>query len=104
MCTNRHAYLDFDCFHFPPKRIRVSETPCQILRIFDDLKLFEHFRVKRDLLVNFVLYVKKGYRDTPYHNWMHAFSVTHFAYVVIKQLNLIEEGYLTYVYIYIYNI
>ena len=28
--------------------------------------------------------VKKGYRDPPYHNWSHAFSVAHFNYTLFK--------------------
>lgn len=40
--------------------------------------------------------VRKGYRpDPPYHNWMHAFSVFHFSYLVIKRLELVQLGYLT---------
>lgn len=31
--------------------------------------------------------VKKGYRNPPYHNWMHAFSVTHFCYTLYKNCN-----------------
>ena len=36
----------------------------------------------------FCLMVKKGYRDPPYHNWMHAFSVSHFCYLLYKTLEL----------------
>lgn len=39
--------------------------------------------------------VKKGYRDPPYHNWMHAFSVSHFCYLLYKNLGL--SSYLQYV-------
>jgi len=39
--------------------------------------------------------VRKGYRDPPYHNWMHAFSVFHFSYLILKRLQLIQQGYLT---------
>lgn len=43
----------------------------------------------------FCLMVKKGYRDPPYHNWMHAFSVSHFCYLLYKNLGL--SRYLQYV-------
>lgn len=43
----------------------------------------------------FCLMVKKGYRDPPYHNWMHAFSVSHFCYLLYKNLGL--SNYLEYV-------
>uniref|UniRef100_A0A8C7DHU4 Phosphodiesterase n=1 Tax=Oncorhynchus kisutch TaxID=8019 RepID=A0A8C7DHU4_ONCKI len=36
----------------------------------------------------FCLMVKKGYRDPPYHNWTHAFSVSHFCYLLYKNLGL----------------
>ncbi len=29
--------------------------------------------------------VKKGYRDTPYHNWQHGLSVAHFSYTLYCQ-------------------
>ncbi|PKK16652.1 hypothetical protein A306_00000275, partial [Columba livia] len=38
----------------------------------------------------FCLMVKKGYRDPPYHNWMHAFSVSHFCYLLYKNLELVN--------------
>lgn len=41
------------------------------------------------------MYVEKGYRDAPYHNWRHAFSVAHFAYLLIRNLDLINENYIT---------
>lgn len=50
--------------------------------------------MRRRLLLNsclgdrFCLMVKKGYRDPPYHNWMHAFSVSHFCYLLYKNLGL----------------
>ncbi|XP_059819232.1 cGMP-dependent 3',5'-cyclic phosphodiesterase [Hypanus sabinus] len=41
-------------------------------------------------LDRFCLMVQKGYRDPPYHNWTHAFSVTHFCYLLYKNLPLAE--------------
>ena len=35
--------------------------------------------------------VKKGYRNPPYHNWMHAFSVTHFCYTLFKNCPQLEK-------------
>ncbi|RZB39628.1 PDEase I domain containing protein [Asbolus verrucosus] len=39
--------------------------------------------------------VQKNYRDVPYHNWKHAFSVTHFAYLCLKKFQLVEQGYIS---------
>jgi cAMP and cAMP-inhibited cGMP 3',5'-cyclic phosphodiesterase 10 len=35
--------------------------------------------------MRFILTVRKNYRNVPYHNWSHAFSVAHAIYTVIKQ-------------------
>ncbi len=54
------------------------------------------FRIGRDTLARFVLMVRRGYRDPPYHNWMHAFTVAHFAFLLIENYKLIEEGIIRY--------
>ncbi|XP_067009440.1 cGMP-dependent 3',5'-cyclic phosphodiesterase [Anabrus simplex] len=94
-CQLDHTKIQIDNFSFSPRMILLTDTPCFVLRMLDDLGLIQHFRIKREPLIRFIMFVKKGYRDTPYHNWMHAFSVTHFAYVLIKNLNLIDQGYIT---------
>ena len=47
-------------------------------------------------LMRFTLTVRKNYRNVPYHNWVHAFSVAHSMYTVIKtcrhQLTHLEVG------------
>ena len=42
------------------------------------------FRFDLDHLFRFTLTVRKNYRQVPYHNWAHAFSVAHAMYTVIK--------------------
>ncbi|KAF7998096.1 hypothetical protein HCN44_009494 [Aphidius gifuensis] len=94
-CHADHVLEDFDKFSFNPKTIPEQHTPCFVLKMFDDLDLIKHWRIKRKTMIKFILYVKKGYRDAPYHNWLHAFSVTHFAYLMMKNLKLINEKYMT---------
>ena len=45
-----------------------------------------------DVLTRFVLTVQKNYRDVPYHNWTHAFTVAHSMYCVIKSSNGVVSG------------
>ncbi|OAF67954.1 hypothetical protein A3Q56_04331 [Intoshia linei] len=40
------------------------------------------FKINKKTLAHFILGVRNGYRDLPYHNWLHAFSVAHFFYVM----------------------
>lgn len=35
--------------------------------------------------------VRKGYRNPPYHNWYHGFSVAHFCYVLFKNCNKLSS-------------
>ncbi|XP_065343189.1 cGMP-dependent 3',5'-cyclic phosphodiesterase-like [Cloeon dipterum] len=85
----------FCSFEFFPRDIPDDETPALVLAMFDDLGLTQRWRIRRDVLAKAVLLAKKGYRDLPYHNWTHAFSVTHFAFLLLKNLKPMELGYLT---------
>ena len=56
--------------------------------MYQDLGLISAFRIPMRALVHFLLMVRKGYRDPPYHNWDHAFSVMHHSYLLAKHLQL----------------
>ena len=58
--------------------------------MYIDLGLVSRFHISTKTLTKFVLMVKEGYRTPPYHNWDHAFSVAHHAYLLAKNLNLDE--------------
>ncbi|KOC66276.1 cGMP-dependent 3',5'-cyclic phosphodiesterase [Habropoda laboriosa] len=94
-CKDEHNIKDFNKFQFSPRNVPYKHMPCYTIKMFDDLGLIKYWKLKLSTLARFVLYVKKGYRDAPYHNWMHAFSVAHFAYLLMKNLNLINENYMT---------
>lgn len=94
-CRDDHNIKDFDKFHFSPRDVPYKHIPCYTIRMFLDLSFPTRWRIKMPTLARFILYVRKGYRDAPYHNWTHAFSVAHFAYLLIKNLRLIEENYMT---------
>uniref|UniRef100_A0A8C5J2Y1 Phosphodiesterase n=1 Tax=Junco hyemalis TaxID=40217 RepID=A0A8C5J2Y1_JUNHY len=64
---------------------------CQaILSMLQDMNFINTYKMDRQTLTRFCLMVKKGYRDPPYHNWMHAFSVSHFCYLLYKNLELVN--------------
>ncbi|XP_058120991.1 cGMP-dependent 3',5'-cyclic phosphodiesterase-like [Anopheles ziemanni] len=88
-----HAFPRFD---FCPRDVRDYARSVQLaMRMFYDLNFVGSFKIHEYKLARFVLLVQKGYRDTPYHNWWHAFSVAHFAYSLMKNLRLIERGIIT---------
>ncbi|XP_036149504.1 cGMP-dependent 3',5'-cyclic phosphodiesterase isoform X2 [Monomorium pharaonis] len=94
-CRDDHNIKDFNKFHFSPRNVPYKHIPCYTIKMFIDLNFLKHWKIKMSTLARFILYVKKGYRDAPYHNWTHAFSVAHFAYLLIKNMQLIEENYMT---------
>uniref|UniRef100_A0A182J7G4 Phosphodiesterase n=1 Tax=Anopheles atroparvus TaxID=41427 RepID=A0A182J7G4_ANOAO len=89
-------YLAFPRFDFCPRDVQDHSRSVQLaMRMFYDLNFVASFKIHEYKLARFVLLVQKGYRDTPYHNWWHAFSVAHFAYTLMKNLRLIERGIIT---------
>ena len=54
------------------------------------------WRIPRDGLARFILMVKRGYRDPPYHNWSHGFTVAHFCYLIIDNCDLVTKGVIRY--------
>ncbi|EFN85732.1 cGMP-dependent 3',5'-cyclic phosphodiesterase isoform X2 [Harpegnathos saltator] len=94
-CRDDHSIKNFDEFHFNPRNVPYKHIPCYVIRMITDLTAFQQWRIKMSTLARFILYVKKGYRDAPYHNWIHAFSVTHFGYLLIKNMQLVDKNYMT---------
>ncbi|XP_053665971.1 cGMP-dependent 3',5'-cyclic phosphodiesterase-like [Anopheles marshallii] len=89
-------YRTFPRFDFCPRDVKDHALSVQLaMRMFYDLNFVGSFKIHEYKLARFVLLVQKGYRDTPYHNWWHAFSVAHFAYSLIMNLRLIERGIIT---------
>ncbi|CAE1170954.1 PDE2A [Acanthosepion pharaonis] len=81
---------NFDKFIYAPRWMPEAETCKAVVAMFEDLGFLTKWRIRNDTLIRFILMVKKGYRNPPYHNWIHAFSVAHFAYVMAKNARLHE--------------
>ncbi|XP_078683498.1 cGMP-dependent 3',5'-cyclic phosphodiesterase-like isoform X5 [Branchiostoma floridae x Branchiostoma belcheri] len=79
---------DVSVFSFTPRVIYDDQTTLCCLAMFEDMGMINRWRIQKETLVKFVLMVKKGYRDPPYHNWYHAFSVSHFCYLLYKNLRI----------------
>lgn len=79
---------NFSSFIFLPRQC--DEKCLAFIYAIVDLNFHETFNIDLLTLSNFVLRVKKGYRENPYHDWTHAFAVFHFAYLLVKNLKLNE--------------
>ncbi|XP_074640630.1 putative 3',5'-cyclic phosphodiesterase pde-5 isoform X4 [Tubulanus polymorphus] len=86
-------------YEFSPWSIDGDDKPLVVIHMFEDLfklqsaskrraEQFESLpidkRFDKECLMKFTLTVRKNYRNVPYHNWAHAFSVAHAMYTVIK--------------------
>uniref|UniRef100_A0A3B5MBF7 PDEase domain-containing protein n=1 Tax=Xiphophorus couchianus TaxID=32473 RepID=A0A3B5MBF7_9TELE len=74
-------------FTYTPRSLPDDTTLQGVLSMFEDMGFINTYKIDLHTLA-FCLMVKKGYRDPPYHNWMHAFSVSHFCYLLYKNLGL----------------
>ncbi|KAM6447718.1 cGMP-dependent 3',5'-cyclic phosphodiesterase isoform 1-T1 [Liasis olivaceus] len=81
---------DFAKFIYTPRSLPEDDTSMAILSMLQDMNFISNYKIDRETLVRFCLMVKKGYRDPPYHNWMHAFSVSHFCFLLYKNLELVN--------------
>ncbi|GBO98426.1 cGMP-dependent 3',5'-cyclic phosphodiesterase [Eumeta japonica] len=90
-----HEYPNLYSLELNQREIPQREFACLIYRMFTNIGFDQIFNIHPRKLVRFILHVKKGYRDVPYHNWTHAFSVTHSAFAFIKTYELMDLGYLT---------
>ncbi|XP_059502836.1 cGMP-dependent 3',5'-cyclic phosphodiesterase isoform X2 [Stegostoma tigrinum] len=81
---------DFSTFSFTPRSLPEEITTMAILSMAEDMKFIVTYKIEVPTLTRFCMMVRRGYRDPPYHNWMHAFSVTHFCYLLFKNLPLLD--------------
>ncbi|TRY93028.1 hypothetical protein DNTS_009487 [Danionella cerebrum] len=84
----RSIHTHFAEFTYTPRSLPDDSTPRAVLSMFEDMGFINTYKIDLHTLARFCLMVKKGYRDPPYHNWMHAFSVSHFCYLLYKNLQL----------------
>ncbi|XP_067841717.1 cGMP-dependent 3',5'-cyclic phosphodiesterase isoform X2 [Heptranchias perlo] len=79
---------DFAKFNFTPRSVPEDSTTMAILSMAEDMGFIVSYKIDMKTFTRFCMMVRRGYRDPPYHNWMHAFSVTHFCYLLFKNLAL----------------
>ncbi|KXJ08803.1 cGMP-dependent 3',5'-cyclic phosphodiesterase [Exaiptasia diaphana] len=79
---------DFSKFDYMPRTLLVEQTVPAVLYMMDDLGFIERWKIPKEILIRFTLMVKRGYREPPYHNWYHAFTVAHFCYLLYKNTDM----------------
>ncbi|XP_069748281.1 cGMP-dependent 3',5'-cyclic phosphodiesterase isoform X2 [Narcine bancroftii] len=81
---------DFAKFTFTPRSVPLENTTMAVLSMAQDMGFTTNYKIDVRTLARFCMMVQRGYRDPPYHNWTHAFSVTHFCYLLYRNLQLLD--------------
>lgn len=86
-----------DTFSFALNTLEMEgeATALLVSDMFDYLNVTRRFNVPRERLSHFVLAVRDGYKDNPYHNWQHAVHVLHNAFLLLVYTPLGTGGVLT---------
>ncbi|KAK3699911.1 hypothetical protein QZH41_016577, partial [Actinostola sp. cb2023] len=79
---------DFSNFAYMPRTLAEDQTIPAVLFMMDDLGFIDRWKIPKEILIRFTMMVKRGYRDPPYHNWYHAFSVAHYCYLLYKNTDM----------------
>ena len=56
---------------------------CAYVCGIQELNLIDTFKIQRETLRTFILEMRKRYKENPYHNFVHAFSVLHMTYLML---------------------
>jgi hypothetical protein len=62
-----------------------------VIRMFDDLGIFEEFKIEKTVLISFIRVLQGQYNPNPYHNFMHCIDVCQFIYAIMKN-GMIDAG------------
>uniref|UniRef100_A0A8R1E1Y1 Phosphodiesterase n=1 Tax=Caenorhabditis japonica TaxID=281687 RepID=A0A8R1E1Y1_CAEJA len=80
----RYFSQNFADFSFPPRSIGENHFHRAAMMFFEDLGFTMTYKINKRKLAFLTLRVSVGYRTVPYHNWSHAFSVTHFCWLSLR--------------------
>uniref|UniRef100_A0A1I7TWY7 Phosphodiesterase n=1 Tax=Caenorhabditis tropicalis TaxID=1561998 RepID=A0A1I7TWY7_9PELO len=80
----RYFSQNFADFSFPPRSVGENHFHKASMMFFEDLGFSMQYKLNKRKLSFLVLRVSVGYRPVPYHNWSHAFAVTHFCWLTLR--------------------
>ncbi|EGT56754.1 CBN-PDE-2 protein [Caenorhabditis brenneri] len=80
----RYFSQNFADWSFPPRSVGENHFHKASMMFFEDLGFSMQYKINKRKLSFLVLRVSVGYRTVPYHNWSHAFAVTHFCWLTLR--------------------
>eukprot|EP01137_Pigoraptor_chileana_P008131 Opistho-2@54539 len=85
-------YGPVENFFWSSWSIADDETCAVVFGMFEELGFMDRYKIFQETLCRFVLTVRKNYRKVRYHNWQHAFGVSHQMYSIIKGSPMIADA------------
>ncbi|GAB1609237.1 probable 3',5'-cyclic phosphodiesterase pde-5 isoform X2 [Argonauta hians] len=77
------SLLELSDVYFNPWSIDNTKKVVYVIQM--GREIFADYRLNMDNFTRFVLTVRRNYRNVPYHNWTHAFSVTQTMFTILKK-------------------
>ncbi|CAH8528317.1 unnamed protein product [Schistosoma turkestanicum] len=74
---------NFNEIDFLARSISENDSTVAVMLMFENLGFVQKWQMCQSDLACFILTVKKSYRTPTYHNWTHAFTVGHMAYIAL---------------------
>ncbi|KAK2163551.1 hypothetical protein NP493_1456g00002 [Ridgeia piscesae] len=78
MAAWRLERLDFNDY-----LLNTDEMVLAAIHMFEEADMLKTFKIEYETLVQWLLTVRKNYRNIAYHNWRHAFNVGQFMFTLL---------------------
>ncbi|KAM6972602.1 cGMP-specific 3',5'-cyclic phosphodiesterase-like [Aplochiton taeniatus] len=80
-------------FKFNDFGLSEEATTQAAVRMFLDLNLVQEFNIDYNSLCQWVLSVRRGYRNVPYHNWSHGLSTAQCMFAMLMTTGELQEKF-----------
>lgn len=82
--ANGSTDADLPLFDFNIFATDVELLPAMVRDMFMDFRVHDILQIDEGTLRNFIFAVRETYHPNPFHNYLHAVSVMHMAYTILK--------------------
>ncbi|CAH8573252.1 unnamed protein product [Schistosoma intercalatum] len=85
---------NFNEISFLSRSVNERDSTAAIMIMFNNLGFIKQWNICQSKLACFILTIKNNYRQPTYHNWTHAFTVGHMAYLILTIERALIHQYL----------
>ena len=90
LATVHKRFPDMTSFDFPTHQVADDDAVALVRVMFDRTGFAQELQVKPETVLRFVSTVRQNYRNVPFHNFNHGFSVVHACYTLLSNCTLNE--------------